>query len=108
MSENGNGIVWSWGNSRVALSTDQYDLLLHVLLTHREVKTLLKKCGEQQRVKREAYVVLHGQDRLSGRALTRKLGGQEFIDLLLPLVDASGRGAELKQEMEFLAKMMRG
>jgi len=93
----------------LSLTRGQHDALLHVLLTHQEVEKLLRQCAHRgHKDAEEPYVILTGRDRLTGRSLAKRLGAQEFLTLTLSLVEEAGRGAEMRQELEFLAKMLGG
>lgn len=90
------------------LTKEQHDTLLHLLLTHPDVETLLRACARRGRKDAEPCVFLTGRDHLSGKRLLRRLGAQEFLTLTLSLVENAGRGDELREELAFLSKVIGG
>lgn len=81
------------------MKKSDWDLLLHVFLTHKSVQPFLKGKPPQ-------FTIIHGRNRLGGNVVAKKLDRPQFYSLMMKLVDKAGRRDELDRELELLAEFL--
>lgn len=83
------------------MNVEDWDLLLHVFMTHKDIQPFLKRAKLE-------YTILKGRNGLVGNYVAKKLTREDFLRLMMTLVEKSGRKEVLDKELEALASFLEG